>query len=451
MKITFENPDKINGLMTLTVEQEDYKENVEKQLKQLRKKANVPGFRPGMVPMGMIKKQYGMAAKMDEINKLVGEKMYGYIRENKSQMLGEPLPSSKQEPQDLEGDGPFTFIFDVAVAPEFKVTLDSADAVPYYKLKVDDALIDRQVDAYASRNGHYDKVEAFNPEERDMLKGDIRELDADGNTLEGGITVADAVLMPQYIKVDEQKDLFKEAKLGDIITFNPRKAYPDNDAEVSSLLKIDRDKVGEHTGDFSYQVTEISRYVKAAVDQELFDNVYGKDAVTDEAGFREKVAEELRTQLAMESDYRFLHDVRTYAENKVGELTFPEELLKRVMKENNKDKDDDFVEKNFAGSIRELKWHLIKEQLVEANKVQIADEDVKRVAVEDARAQFAQYGMTQVPEEYLENYADDMLKKKENVNAYVDRAVDVALMSALKNAVHLDEKEVTLDEFRALN
>ena len=451
MKITFENPDKINGLMTLTVEQEDYKENVEKQLKQLRKKANVPGFRPGMVPMGMIKKQYGMAAKMDEINKLVGEKMYGYIRENKIQMLGEPLPSSKQEPQDLEGDGPFTFIFDVAVAPEFKVTLDSADAVPYYKLKVDDALIDRQVDAYASRNGHYDKVEAFNPEERDMLKGDIRELDADGNTLEGGITVADAVLMPQYIKVDEQKDLFKEAKLGDIITFNPRKAYPDNDAEVSSLLKIDRDKVGEHTGDFSYQVTESSRYVKAAVDQELFDNVYGKDAVTDEAGFREKVAEELRTQLAMESDYRFLHDVRTYAENKVGELTFPEELLKRVMKENNKDKDDDFVEKNFAGSIRELKWHLIKEQLVEANKVQIADEDVKRVAVEDARAQFAQYGMTQVPEEYLENYADDMLKKKENVNAYVDRAVDVALMSALKNAVHLDEKEVTLDEFRALN
>ena len=220
---------------------------------------------------------------------------------------------------------------------------------------------------------------------------------------------------------------------------------------MSSLLKIDRDKVGEHTGDFSYQVTEISRYVKAAVDQELFDNVYGKDNVADEAAFREKVAEELRTQLAMESDYRFLRDVRTYAENKVGELTFPEELLKRVMKENNKDKDDDFVEKNFAGSIRELKWHLIKEQLVEANKVQIADEDVKRVAVEDARAQFAQYGMTQVPDEYLENYADDMLKKKENVNAYVDRAVDVALMSALKNAVHLDEKEVTLDEFRALN
>ena len=451
MKITFENPDKINGLMTLTVEQEDYKENVEKQLKQLRKKAKVPGFRPGMVPMGMIKKQYGMAAKMDEINKLVGEKMYGYIRENKIQMLGEPLPSSKQEPQDLEGDGPFTFIFDVAVAPEFKVSLDSADAVPYYKLKVDDALIDRQVDAYASRFGHYDKVEAYNPEERDMLKGDIRELDADGNTLEGGITVADASLLPQYIKVDEQKDLFKEAKLGDIITFNPRKAYPDNDAEVSSLLKIDRDKVGEHTGDFSYQVTEISRYVKAAVDQELFDNVYGKDAVADEAAFREKVAEELRTQLAMESDYRFLRDVRAYAENKVGELTFPEELLKRVMKENNKDKDDDFVEKNFAGSIRELKWHLIKEQLVEANKVQIADEDVKRVAIEDARAQFAQYGMTQVPDEYLENYADDMLKKKENVNAYVDRAVDVALMSALKNAVHLDEKEVTLDEFRALN
>jgi trigger factor len=307
------------------------------------------------------------------------------------------------------------------------------------------------MDAYASRYGHYDKVETFDPEQRDMLKGDIRELDADGNTLENGITVADAVLMPQYIKVDEQKELFQGAKLGDIITFNPRKAYPDNDAEVSSLLKIDREQVGEHTGDFSYQVTEISRYVKAPVNQELFDNVYGTGNVADETAFRARIAEELGAQLAVESDFRFLRDVRSYAENKVGELVFPEELLKRVMKENNKDKEDDFVEKNFEGSIRELKWHLIKEQLVEANKVQINDDDVKKVAVEDARMQFAQYGMTQVPDEYLENYASDMLKKKENVNAYVDRAVDRALMLALKNAVHLDVKEVTLDEFRALN
>ncbi len=451
MKITFENPDKINGLMTLTVEQEDYKENVEKELKKLRKQAKVPGFRPGMVPMGLIKRQYGMAAKMDVINKLVGEKMYGYIRENNIQMLGEPLPSSKQEPQDLENDGTLTFVFDIAVAPEFSVTLDKADAVSYYKLIIDDELIDRQMDAYASRYGHYDKVETFDPEQRDMLKGDIRELDADGNTLENGITVADAVLMPQYIKVDEQKELFQGAKLGDIITFNPRKAYPDNDAEVSSLLKIDREKVGEHTGDFSYQVTEISRYVKAPVNQELFDNVYGTGNVADETAFRARIAEELGAQLAVESDFRFLRDVRSYAENKVGELVFPEELLKRVMKENNKDKEDDFVEKNFEGSIRELKWHLIKEQLVEANKVQINDDDVKKVAVEDARMQFAQYGMTQVPDEYLENYASDMLKKKENVNAYVDRAVDRALMLALKNAVHLDVKEVTLDEFRALN
>lgn len=451
MKITFENPDKINGLITLTVEQEDYKENVEKELKKLRRKANVPGFRPGMVPMGMIKKQYGMAAKMEQINRLVGEEMYKYIRENNIQMLGEPLPSDKQEPQDLENDGPFTFIFDVAVAPDFHITLDSADTVAYYKVKVDDELIDKQIDSYASRYGHYDKVEQFNPEERDMLKGDLRELDADGNTLEGGITVADAMLMPQFIKADEQKDLFKNAKLGDIIIFNPRKAYPDNDAEVSSLLKIEREQVGEHTGDFSYQVTEISRYVKAAVNQELFDNVYGDGNVADETAFRARIADELRSSLALESDYRFLHDVRTYAEEKVGELTFPEELLKRVMKENNKDKDADFVEKNFAGSIRELKWHLIKEQIVEAHEVKINDADVKKVAIEDARAQFAQYGMTQVPDDYLENYADEMIKKKENVNAYVDRAVDVALIGVLKNAVHLDEKEITFEELRALN
>lgn len=449
MKITFENPDKINGLITLTVEQDDYQGIVEKQLKTAQKKANVPGFRPGKVPMGLIKRQYGMAAKMETINKLVGEKLYGYIRENKIQMLGEPLPSEKQVPQDLEGDGPFTFVFDVAVAPEFSITIDKNDSVDFYEIQVDDKLVNSQIEAYAARFGHYDKVEAYNPEERDMLKGDLRELDAEGNTLEGGITLSDAILMPQYIKVEEQKDRFKDAKLGDIITFNPREAYPENDAEVSSLLKIDRADIDKHKGDFSFQITEISRFVKADVNQDLFDNVYGTGNIDSEEAFRARVSDELKSQLQIESDYRFLSDLRKYAEEKVGTLSFPEELLKRVMKENNKDKDDDFVEKNFEGSIRELKWHLIKEQLVAAHQVKINDEDVKKVAREDARAQFAQYGMTQLPDEYLDNYAEEMLKKRESIDAYVDRAVDIALMEALKKAVTLNVRQMSLDEFRS--
>ena len=450
MKISFENPDKINGLMTLTVEVDDYKEKVEKTLKDYRKKANVPGFRPGNVPMNIIKRQYGTAVKVDVVNKIIGEEMYKYLRENNVKMLGEPLPSEKQVPQDLEKEGDYEFIFDIAVAPEFTISLSNKDKVDYFDIQPDDKLIDQQVEMFASRNGHYDKAEVYDPEQRDMLKGDLRQLDDEGNTLEGGITVADAVLMPQYIKEEAQKTLFDGAKLGDIITFNPKKAYPESDTEVAALLKLKKEEVADINADFSFQVTEISRFVKSALDQDLFDSVFGEGNVKTEEEFRARIAEGLKAQLAGESDYRFLLDVRKYAENKVGEITFPEDILKRVMKAGNKDKDADYVDKHFDASIRELKWHLIKEQLVAANDVKIEDTDVKAVAKEMARAQFAQYGMNNVPDEYLEGYADDMLKQKENVDSLVDRAIDRKLIDVLKNVVKLNVKTVTLDEFNKI-
>ena len=260
MNILFENPDKVNGLMTVTVEEADFKDDVEKTLKDYRKKANFPGFRPGMVPMGLIKKQFGASVKMDTLNKFVGEKIYTYIKDNKIQMLGEPLPSEKQEPVDIEKDGPYTFMFDIAVAPEFKIELNGDTKLAYYNIKADDKLIEQQVDMFASQLGSYEKADSYDGEQRDMLKGDLRELDADGNTKEGGITVDGAVMMPEYIKVEDQKKLFDNAKPGDIIAFNPRKAYPDNDAEVASLLKIDREAVKSMDSDFSYQVIEISRF-----------------------------------------------------------------------------------------------------------------------------------------------------------------------------------------------
>ena len=448
MNIVFENPDKINGLMTITVEEADFKDNVEKTLKDYRKRANVPGFRPGKVPMSLIKRQIGASAKMDAVNKVVGEQLYKYIQDNKIQMLGEPLPSEQQVPVDLEQDGPYTFKFDIAVAPEFKIELTNKDKVNYYTIDIDDKLIDQQVDMYASRSGKYEKVEDL--EGNDMLKGDIRELDADGNTKEGGITVESAVLMPEYIKVEEQKNLFKGAKLGDIITFNPKKAYPENLGEISSLLKITREEAEQLTADFSYQITEISRFTKAPVNQELFDQVYGTGNVTSEADFRERIAAELKTQLAGNSNWKFLRDLRAYCEKKVGELTYPEAILKRVMQLNNKDKDADYIEKNYEGSIKELTWHLIKEQLVAATGIKIGDDDVKQAAKEAARAQFAQYGMSNVPEEYLDNYAGEMLKKQENAQGFVDRAIDVKLTEALMKVVKLNEKKVSLDEFNKL-
>ena len=447
MNISFENPDKVNGLLTITVEEADYQASVEKTLKDYRKKANYPGFRPGMVPMGLIKKQFGASAKMDAINKLIGEQIYKYMQDNKIQMLGEPLPSEKQEAQDLEKPVPYTFAFDIAVAPEFKIELNGHNKIDHYTIIVDDALIDRQVDMFASRSGSYEKAESY--EDNDMLKGDLRELDEQGNTKEGGVTVEAATIMPNYIKNEAQKALFNGAKLGDIITINPSEAY-ESEAEIASLLKVERDRVKDFKGNFSYQITDIQRYKKHPVDQELFDQMFGKDTVKDEKAFREKIAEGLKAQLAVDADYKFILDVRAYCEKKVGKLQFPDALLKRIMLNNNKDKGEEFVEKNYEQSVKELTWHLIKEQLVAANQIKVDDADVLNAAKETARVQFAQYGMNNVPDEYVENYAKEILKKRENVDGLVDRAVDIKLTAALKKVVKLNEKEISLDDFNKM-
>lgn len=447
MKVSFDCPDKINGLLTVTIEEDDFKNDVEKELKNYRKRANVPGFRPGMVPMGLIRRQYGNAVKMDVVNNKLSEEVNKYIQDNKINMLGMPLGSEKQTPVDLEKDAPYTFMFDIAVAPEFDIELSDKDAIDYYDITVDDKLVDQQVDGFASRFGAYQKAEEY--KEGDVLKGDLRELDAEGNTKEGGVEVEGATVMPQYLKDDDQKKLFEGAKAGDIITFNPYKAYAGG-AEVATLLKVEREKKDDHQGDFSYQITEVQHFEKHAVDQELFDQVFGKDEVKDEKSFREKIAEGVKQQLATDEDFRFLQDLRKYAEEKVGQLTYPDALLKRVLKENNKDKDDEFINKNYEASLKDLTWSLITNKLAEKAEVKVNDDDVKNVAREIARAQFAQYGMQNVGEEYVNNYAEELLKQRDTVNQFAERAVDEKLVAAIKPVVKLNHKEISLEDFNKM-
>ena len=450
MNISFENPDKINGVLKITIEKDDYQGEVDKTLKNYRKQANIPGFRQGQAPIGMIKRQFGMQVKMDVINKILGEKLNGYIIDNKIAMLGARLPNEAQVEQDLEKDGPFEFIFDIAVAPEINIEINGNDEIDHYSIEVDDKLVDQQVDMFRSRAGHYDKVEEYDAAQNDMLKGDLRELDADGNAKEDGIVVEQAVLMPEYIKVEDQKSLFDGAKLGSVITFNPKKAYPESNAEIKSLLKISDEQAESLTSDFTFLVTEISRFVKAEVNQELFDQVFGEGNVNDEADFRQKVAESIKAQFSNDEEFKFMLDIRKYAEDKVGEVAFPDELLKRVMKSNNQDKDDKFIEDNYAASIKELKWSLIKNELMEANELKVEKEDVVKVVKDIARMQFAQYGMSNVPEEYLDSYVDKLMKEEKNLESYVERASDVKLAEALKKVVKLNEKTVSLDEFNKI-
>ena len=449
MNVSFQNIDKVSGLLTVKLEKADYQEKVGKSLKTFRQKAQIPGFRKGMVPMSLVKKMYGKSVIAEEVNKLLSEKVYDYIKSNNVNMLGEPLPNEeKQQVIDFDTMEEFEFVFDIALAPEFKAEVSNTDKVDYYTIEITDEMVENQVKAYTQRNGKYDQVSAY--EDNDMLKGLIAELDENGNTKEGGIQVEGAVLMPSYMKNDEQKAIFANAKVNDVLVFNPNAAYDGHDAEIVSLLKIEKEAAAEMKSNFSFQVEEITRFVPGDLNQELFDLVFGKDAVNTEEEFRAKAKEGIAAQFVADSDYKFLIDARKMLMEKVGKLEFPDALLKRIMLLNNKEKGEEFVAENYEKSVEELTWHLIKEQLVKDNEIKVEQEDVINMAKDATKAQFAQYGMMTVPEDILENYAQEMLKKKENVDGLVGRVVEAKLATALKAKVTLNNKTVSMEEFNKM-
>ena len=439
MEFTLKNQDATSAILSVNIQEADYAALVEKQLKNFRQKANIPGFRPGMVPMGLIKKQYGTAVKAEEINKLLQTKIFEYIRENKIDMLGEPLPIEAQQANiNMAEDKEFTFEFEIALAPKFDAVLDKNDALAYYKIQPTDEMIQGQVNAFAQRCGEYKQVEAY--ENGDMLKGTLTE------SVENGVVVREAVMMPSYMKNDDQKALFAGSKLNDIVTFNPFTAFDGNEAELASLLKVEKNEVAAHNGEFTFAISEITRFVASEINQNVFDAAFGKDAVKSEEEFRAKIAEQFEARFEVESDYKLLMDVRDYLMNKVGKLEFNEAILRRIM-DSNQPEGAAVSEEDFQKSLTELRWHLVKEQLAKKFEVKIDDNDVLEVAKGATRDQFAQYGMANVPDDLLENYAKEMLKQEKTREALINRAVDVKLIQSIKAAITLNEEKVSVEDF----
>ena len=363
--------------------------------------------------------------------------------------MGEPLPTEgRQQDIDFDTMDSFEFVFDLALAPEFEVAVSGDDTIDYYNITVEDKMIDGQVKMYAQRAGGYDKVDVY--ESNDMVKGLLAELDENGNTKEGGIQVENAIMMPEYFKNDEQKAIFNGCKVNDVLVFNPSKAYEGRDVELSSLLKISKEEVAGVTSNFSFQVQEITRFKEAELNQELFDQVFGKGVVNSEEEFRAKISSTLAEQFESDSDYKFLLDLRTYLMNKVGKLQFADAILKRYMRLTNKNKDEKFVEDNYEKSLEELTWHLIKEKLVKAYGIKIENDDLKEMAKSITKTQFAQYGMINVPDNVLENYAGEMLKKQEQVESLVNRCIDDKLVKAVKGVVKLENKPISAEDFNKM-
>lgn len=398
--------------------------------------------------MGMVKKMYGKSVLAEEVNKLVSEGLFGFIREKELNVLGEPLPNETEQKEinfDLQED--FEFCFDVALAPEINVELSKEDTLPYYQIAVTSEMVEKQIESYRANFGNYDKVEEV--EEKDMVKGLVVELE-NGEPKANGLVVENAVIMPLYIKDAEEKAKFMGAKNNSVVVFNPSKAYDGTEAEIAAFLKVEKDQVASYTGDFSFEIVEITRHKEAELNEELFTRVFGEGVVSTAEEFTNKIKESLAEQFAPESDFKFLSDAKDLLVAKAGELAFPEAILKRFMLAQDERKTAESIDEDFPKVIEDLKFHLIKEKLVKENDLKVEEADITAFGKRVAKAQFAQYGMISVPEDVLDNYAKDMLKNKETLRNVIDRAVEEKLSSWLKEQVKLDVKEVSAEDFGKL-
>ncbi len=445
MNVSRKDIDAVSSIVKVEIVKADYAEQVEKSLRNFRRKANVPGFRKGMVPMGMVQKMYGKQALVDEVNKLVSEKLFEYIHKEELNVLGEPLPSeTEQKPVDFDKQEDFEFCFDIALAPEINIELSKKDRLTLYNVAITDEMVNKQVESYAANLGTYDNAEDV--EEMDMVKGFMSELE-NGVAKEGGIVVEDAVLMPAYMKDEEEKAKLVGAKVNSVVVFNPYKAYEGSEAEISSFLKIDKESVAKTNCDFSFEIKAITRHKNAELNQELFDKVFGEGVVAGEEEFRNKIKEILAEQFVPQCNYKFLLDAREVLVKKAGEMKFADGMLKRWLLVANEKNTPEKLEEEYPHVIEDLKYQLIKEKLVKDNGIKVEDADIENFAKRVAKAQFAQYGMLSVPDSALENYAKEMLKNKQTLQNIIDRAVEGKLSDWLKEQVELDVKEVSAEEF----
>ncbi len=448
MNISKQNTDDLTATLTLSVEKADYAEKVESVLKDYRKNAQIPGFRKGKVPMGMIRKQHAMSVQMEEINKLISQELQKYISEADFKILGEPLPSDKQETLDFDTQENFDFIFEVGIQPTIELEISDKDTVVAYEINVEPEAVEKQMNQFASQY-----AEMTNPDEaeaRDMVRGDVAQLNADGSLVEGGVLKEGAVLMPERITDEAVKANFIGAKVGANIVFNPSTALG-NAEEAATFLGLEKDAVVD--ADFKMTVTEITRYVDAEVNEKLFKKVYPNEDFATEEDFKKRVEEDIQKGQAQEGAARFEWEARDYIVDKLKDVVFPEAFLKRWITVSNEEREDFDAAKldaDFPKVLDDLRWQLASSYLAEKAELKVEADDPMKAAKQLAAQQFAMYGMGNLPEEYYDDYAKKMLEDKSQAEHIINKVMTDKVIAYIKENVKLKTKKVSMDDFKKL-
>lgn len=446
MNVTINKLDNVNAQITIQLEEKDYLDKVTKSLKEINKNRPEPGFRSGKVPAALIQKKYGKAVKYDVVNKEVSDALYNYIKENEIQVLGNPKPATKEE-FDLEAKD-FTFTFNVGVAPEIDTHVDKNLTVPYYTIEVSEEMINRQNEMFRNRFGAQVPGESVEPNA--LVKGVITELAEDGSVKAEGIVNENGIVSPQYFKNDDQRASFMDKKVGDVVKFNPFTACGESIVELSSMLNIDKDAAENAKGEFNLEIKEIIVLRQAELNQEFFDNVFGKDKVHNEEEYNEALKNMLAQQLSSDSNYRFSIDAKDAILKAVGEIELPDAVLKDFLKTQDEKLTDENIEEEYTKIRPDLVWQLVREAVAKQLQIKVEEQDVLAIAKMIAQNQFAQYGMTNLPEDVLDKYGRDILKDSKSREHVVNQAVDMKLYNGIRANVTLDEKTVSVEQFNEL-
>lgn len=449
MKIVKENKDELNAVLRMTVEKEDYEPKVDKKLREHRKTASMKGFRAGKVPLGLIKKMYGKQVLAEEVNTAISQNLYKYIQDEKLNLLGEPMSSeTEQKPVDFDSQTDFEFVFDIALAPEIDIKFDKTKKYTFYKINADEELVDEQVNRYAYQFGSQKNTEIVADE--DLVYCEISEIDEDGNVVEGGLSVERTPISVKTIKDEEIKKQFIGANLSEVLNLDVTKAF-ENDADMAALFAVEQKDLDEKVKSkkFNFTVKEIMHFEKAEINQDLFDKAFGEGVVKSEEEFRTKVKEQLENQFKQDSEYRFQIDTRKKLIEDT-KLPLPDEFLKRWVKKSDEKLTDEVIEKEYDALADNIRWDLIRNKVMEEQEIKVEEEDLKSGAIEMAKAQFAQYGMANLPNEQYEPYAQQILQNENQKKRIFEISGDKKIFQYIQAAVTLNEKEVSADEFKKL-
>ena len=448
MNITRENIDAVNAILKVAIEKADYEKTVADQLKEYRQKAVIPGFRPGKVPYGLIKRKYRIPVLVEEVNKLLSQKLSKYLVDEKLNILGEPLPNEEQQKTiNWETDENFEFVFDIALAPEINISLDKNNEIKFYKIAVSDEMINQQVEITQSQLGQ--NVPDDEVKNNSSVRGDFAQLNDSGEEMADGIRPLDVLIAIDMIKDDEIKNSFVGKKSGDVVVFDPVKAF-ENRHEIKHMLKIKQDEADALNSNFSFTINEILKFEKAELNEDVFKKLYGEETdVKTTEDFRNRIKSEIEANLVYSSNHKFTID----AHDKLVEeakLELPEAFLKRWLIAINKELSVEQIENEFQAFIDDLKWQLIKDSINKENNFKVSAEETHAFAIQMARAQYNQYGIYDIPEEQLESFAKMILEKPEEGERIYKRLYEDKVIKVVKEKVTLHETEVSQEEFNEM-